>query len=283
VTVSSYGWFPPSRPIEVEGGVKARSRRGAIGQKWWSARFVKVLENLGMGGRLARGKNYARRGQVLDLWVEPGMVGADVQGSRRRPYRVRILLSAWGKADWAKAVDALVGDAWYTAKLLAGEMPAEIVDLFASLGLNLFPANSRELVMDCSCPDWEVPCKHLAAVFYLLAERFDDDPFEVLAWRGRNREELLALLSARRVGVVPADRAETGDATWALADSLDSFWVIGGGVAQAAGAAPVSARPAPLLARDTVLAQVPPPGLKVRGVDMADALRPAYLASGPAA
>ena len=79
----------------------------------------------------------------------------------------------------------LAGDAWYLATLLAGGMPDDIEDVFAGVGLSLFPASAGELSLDCSCPDWEVPCKHLAATFYLLAESFDDDPFRILAWRGR--------------------------------------------------------------------------------------------------
>ncbi len=54
-------WFPPpARPRAVEGGLKARSRRGAIAQTWWSERFIQVLESMGLGSRLARGRNYAR-------------------------------------------------------------------------------------------------------------------------------------------------------------------------------------------------------------------------------
>jgi hypothetical protein len=45
-------------------------------------------------------------------------------------------------------------------------------------------APPRELSLDCSCPDHAVPCKHLAATFYLLAESFDDDPLAIPAWRG---------------------------------------------------------------------------------------------------
>ena len=92
----------------------------------------------------------------------------------------------------------LAGNAWYLAKLLAGEMPDDIEDVFAGVGLSLFPASAGELSLDCSCPDWEVPCKHLAATFYLLAESFDDDPFRILAWRGRPREDLLDNLNAAR-------------------------------------------------------------------------------------
>ena len=90
-------------------------------------------------------------------------------------------------------------------------MPEDIEDVFAGLGLSLFPATARELSLDCSCPDHAVPCKHLAATFYLLAESFDDDPFAILAWRGREREDLLANLQAARCDGPPAaDPVEDG-------------------------------------------------------------------------
>jgi uncharacterized Zn finger protein len=254
----------------VEGGLKARSKRGAIGETWWSGRFIAVLDGFGMGGRLTRGKNYARRGQVISLVIEPGMVSARVQGSRARPYRVRIGLRAYDKAEWGRVTDALVEDAWYTAKLLAGAMPEEIVDLFDTLGLALFPARQSDLTLDCSCPDWGVPCKHLAAVFYLLAERFDQDPFEILAWRGRDREELLAALSARRQGGLAADRGATDETTVPLSELLDTYW-----------SAPAQPTEGPhqrfgAVAADAVLAQAPPIALRARGMELRDALRPAY-------
>ncbi len=97
-------WFPPpSRPRPVEGGLKARSTRGAIARTWWSERFIEVLEDIGIGNRLQRGRTYARKGQVISLDVDPGSVTAQVQGSRPRPYRVRIGIPAFGKAEWAQA------------------------------------------------------------------------------------------------------------------------------------------------------------------------------------
>ena len=92
----------------------------------------------------------------------------------------------------------MVADASLTAALLAGEMPHEIEDVFTRVGLSLFPASARDLALDCTCPDQAVPCKHLAAVCYVLAERFDADPFAMLALRGRDRETLLADLRERR-------------------------------------------------------------------------------------
>jgi uncharacterized Zn finger protein len=267
---NGWDWYAPSRPIAVEGGLKARSKRGAIGETWWSQRFIAVLESFHLGTRLTRGKNYARRGQVIDLSVEPGAVTSQVQGSRSRPYRVRIGFQPFGKSDWAKVTEALAADAWYAAKLLAGEMPTGIIDLFETLGLSLFPAHAADLPMDCSCPDFSVPCKHIAATFYLLAERFDEDPFEILAWRGRDREELLNAISAARTGGALGDRREAAETLTPLTDCLDTFWTMPSLPPRD------SALGVPI---DALLAEAPSTPLTVRGVSLPDALHPAYAAA----
>jgi uncharacterized Zn finger protein len=275
-------WYPPaSKPLPVEGGLKARSKRGAIAQSWWSERFIAVLESIVVGGRLERGRAYARRGQVVDLHLDTGAVTATVQGSRAQPYRVRAGLAAFGAAEWAEVTRALADDAWYAAKLLAGEMPADIEDVFASVGLSLFPAGAGELSMDCTCPDWGVPCKHLAAVFYLLAESFDDDPFGILAWRGRDREALLAALSGLRTGARTARMADGDDAT-AVGDAvpltacLDTYFTSG-----APPAGPDLSWHVPAGApSDALLDQVPAVDVTVRGNGLVDVLRPAYVALG---
>lgn len=263
----SSGWYPPpSVPRPVEGGIKTRSARGAIGDTWWSQRFIAVLEEIGVGSRLQRGKRYARQGQVISLDVDAGMVTAVVQGSRARPYRVRISLVAFGKRDWARLEAALSGDAWYAAKLLAGEMPDDIEDIFAGHGLPLFPQDVSELTMDCTCPDWEVPCKHIAASVYLLAEAFDDDPFTILAWRGRDRDELLAnLAAARSVGTPAADRVEHRGTP--LAELLQNYFSL---QAQLPLTAP------PTGPATALLDQLPDTELDVRGHPLAELLRPAY-------
>ncbi|MGH3843685.1 MAG: SWIM zinc finger family protein [Pseudonocardiaceae bacterium] len=259
---------PRSRPRAVEGGLKARNARGAIAQTWWSERFIEVLEGIGLGSRLQRGRSYARTGQVMSLDVGPGSVTAQVQGSRARPYRVRIGIAAFGKSEWAQAEQALAGNAWYTAKLLSGEMPDDIEDVFTALGLSLFPTTARELSLDCSCPDHAVPCKHLAATFYLLAESFDDDPFAILAWRGREREDLLAnLQAARGDGPPAADRAEQSGRP--LADCLDSYFT-----PQAQTRVPSP----PATSSAALLDQLPDVTVAVRDRPLTDLLRPAYLA-----
>src|SRR6266508_1999401 len=249
-------WPPPSRPRRVEGGIKARSRRGQIGESWWSGRFVAILESLGMGPRLGRGRAYARAGQVLDLGVTAGTVSARVQGSRARPYRVSIGLGRFGEADWARVESALAARALYSAKLLAGEMPLQIEEVFSSCGLSLFPERAQDLAMSCSCPDWAVPCKHIAATFYLLAEAFDADPFLILAWRGRARDDRFALA----VEDPP------------LAEQLDRFWASRGDLA--AARAPAAQAVAP----DVLVRQLDPSPIELRGRDLGALLAPAYHA-----
>jgi uncharacterized Zn finger protein len=257
-----------TRPRRVEGGIQIASTRGSrVARTWWSGRFLAVVEALGIGGRLSRGRSYARAGQIVSLDVSAGGALAQVQGSRAAPYRTRIGVPAYGKAEWAAVLDALAGDASYAAALLAGEMPRGIEEVFTRAGLSLFPAGPRDLVMDCTCPDATVPCKHLAAVFYVLAERFDADPFQILALRGRDREELLDELRARRAS---ASGAAGGAAP--LQDVLDAFYVAAPG--------PVERLDGPRTPPDALLDQVPEFPVAVRGGSVVELLRPVYRALG---
>jgi uncharacterized Zn finger protein len=271
-----------ARPIRVEGGLVARSERGAIGSTWWSRRFVAVLESLSMGGRLTRGRTYARKGQVLELGVRSGVVTSTVQGSRPQPYQVSIGFGVLPEEAWQAVESALASQALYRAQLLAGELPGELEQLFADAGAPLFPASQRELSMRCTCPDVAVPCKHIAATFYLLAERFDDDPFELLLWRGRSRADLLADLQA---GVVadgisePSPDADQRRGTLrVLADlptvdvgaALDRFWL-----------PPVPLPPAPPTLDapvDLLVRQLPDPPPALGGRPTLEALARLYLA-----
>jgi hypothetical protein len=137
--------FEPSRPLPAKGGIAARSRRGAIGEQWWSQRFIHILESFGVGSRLKRGRTYARDGQVIELDVEPGIALAKVQGSRYTPYKVRIRTKVLSDAQWRRAEKAMSEQALPLAKLLAGEMPHEIEQVFTASKLALFPTSASEL------------------------------------------------------------------------------------------------------------------------------------------
>ncbi|MEU8297084.1 SWIM zinc finger family protein [Micromonospora sp. NPDC048909] len=285
------------RPRRVDGGLKARSTRGAIGRSWWSRRFLEVLESFALGTRLTRGRSYARAGQVVSLDIAPGAVTAVVQGSRPRPYAVHIGLSAFPAEFWDRIEAELAGQAFFSARLLAGDLPAELEELFAAAGAPLFPAGVDELAQRCDCPDFAVPCKHLAATFYLLAEAFDADPFELLHWRGRGRVELLDRLRALRAAAtgapapseqdgapVPvvaepveaapagAARALAGLPSAPLADAADRFWL---------PPVPLPDRP-PSLATgpDLLLRQLGPPAPAIGGPGLVERLRRAYQAFG---
>ncbi|MGH9063191.1 MAG: SWIM zinc finger family protein [Acidimicrobiales bacterium] len=290
--------------MPVDGGIKARSRRGQIGETWWSQRFVSVLESFNLGARLQRGRRYARAGQVLSLDVASGLVTAAVQGSRAKPYRVLIGVEQLAPAEWDRVEDAMAAKAVFLARLLAGDMPDEIEEAFAACSLSLFPASRGDLDTACSCPDWANPCKHVAATYYLLAEAFDTDPFLIFAWRGRPRDELLDHLRARRapVGVAPGGSAGAGagagaaggsaggDDVWSAVDALaggappndpvlETWWSAG---PELAG---VQVRPRVAAVPDILLRQADPLSITVRGADLVEWLRGAYpgLASAAAA
>ncbi len=262
--------FPYGKTVQVEGGLKARSTRGAIGETWWSQRFIAVLESFSLGTRLTRGRNYARKGQVLALTVAPGVVESTVQGSRETPYSVSIGLPVLGGDAWAAVETAIAAEAVFSARLLAGEMPAALEDVFVSVGAPLFPTKLGQLAMSCSCPDFAVPCKHIAATFYLLAEAFDDDPFQILLWRGRSREALLAHLgSAPFAQDEPPPPSPFADVVLPpLEEMLDRFWV---------APVPLPERP-PVLetAPDLLLRQLPTPGAALGGASLIAKLRPLY-------
>lgn len=276
-------WYPPSQPRSVENGLKARTSRGAIGQSWWSRRFLDVLESFAMGNRLTRGRTYARKGQVVSLDVVAGEVRATVQGSRTRPYRVTIGLAVFPEIVWARAEIALSERALPSAKLLAGEVPPELEDLFADAGAPLFPLGVNELDQRCSCPDREVPCKHLAATFFLLAEAFDDDPFLILRWRGREREALLGRLRELRADTSaeePRAAPAAEGSSLALAGLTQPnhqpgrFWL---------PPAPLPARPPTLdVDSEVLLRQLPTPGTRLGGDTLVAKLRTAYQTFGRA-
>lgn len=192
--------YRSSKPIPVRYGLRTSKQQGKIGETWWSQRWIRALEEVQVGARLARGRSYARRGQVLDMEVQPGRVIAHVQGSRPQPYQVAICLRTFSEEEWRTVITTLAARAVFAAKLLAGEMPHDIERVCDAAGVSLFPKTMNDLQTECSCPDWANPCKHIAAVHYLLADSFDKDPFLLFALRGKTKDQILAALREERGG-----------------------------------------------------------------------------------
>ena len=225
-----WGWYAPARQIRTDRGIKARSQRGAFGESWWAKRWIAALEQFGWGSRLQRGKTYARQGQVLAIDLAPGKVKAKVQGSRPTPYNVTIEMKPLADSQWEQVTDRLAQQAIFAAKLLAGEMPQDIETAFEAAGVPLFPRNARDISTACSCPDSANPCKHIAAVYYLLGERFDEDPFLIFQVRGRSREQIVAGLRARRAAesaTLAAAELAPAEPVPALGDLLATFYQAG--------------------------------------------------------
>lgn len=228
-------FFPRSEPMEAQGGIKAQSTQGDFGKSWWAKRWQAVLESFRIGGRLARGRTYARQGQVLSIDIHLGEVTAKVQGSRPIPYDVTIGVAKLEAMEWDQVLAVLSKQALFVAKLLAGEMPHDIEGVFTQANVSLFPLRRGDLQTDCSCPDEANPCKHIAAVYYLLGEEFDRDPFLLFRLRGLEREELL-----KRLGTPtkPESRAHSNgevmlpreplplepSSYWALAPLAEDFY-----------------------------------------------------------
>lgn len=219
---SFYGnWYTPSTPKKVKGGIKAQNQRGSFARKWWGKRWIEVLENFRIGARLTRGKSYARKGQVVSLEMGKGTVSAKVQGSRSGTYTVKVKLTPFKNEEWDQVISTIAEHPAFAASLLSGEMPLEMEEQFRSEGISLFPQKRKDLKTSCSCPDSSNPCKHIAAVFYLMAEAFDENPFLLFSLRGMEREDFLAKLQ----GEVPQDQPEKVSLPIEpLPEDIDLFW-----------------------------------------------------------
>ena len=165
--------------------------RPTYGRTWWGAQWLQALTQIDHENRLPRGRSHANRGAVLDLDVRDGLVRARVRGSRARPYDIDIPVPAASKADGTRLVKRLAADASLIARLLNRELDPAVLQEARQLDIQVFPSRWSDLKMQCSCPDWAVPCKHLAAVVDLLSQEIDGDPFLVFRLRGLDLPVLL--------------------------------------------------------------------------------------------
>ena len=163
-------------------------------REWWVERWLDLLNSYRFKKRLERGRSYAREGNVLSMDFANSKARATVQGSDAEPYRVSLSLDSFSDEDWNFVITKMSEKAIFSAQLLAGEMPETIEAVFTASGLSLFPFTLNEVRSRCSCPDKANPCKHIAAVYYQLADRFSEDPFIIFLLRGRTKKEIIERL-----------------------------------------------------------------------------------------
>jgi uncharacterized Zn finger protein len=180
---------------------------------WWGQRFIAALEQFTDSNRLGRGRSYASNGKIKSYEVTNGKVEARVRGSinpyfgvyTEPLYKTSIKIESISPADWQKLITSIGSRADLITRLLLGEIPDNIEEVTAPLGLHLLPHNQKDFTTDCSCPDYSNPCKHIAGVYYLLAAELDRDPFLMFELRGLSRGELRTQLANTSLGQILAD------------------------------------------------------------------------------
>ena len=184
--------------ISNSNNLTSLSEDGLGQQPWWVEQWMELINGYRFKKRLERAWGYAREGHVTSIRFEGRRVHARVQGTDETPYKVKLWLDVLNDEDWGYVLEALAQKARWSAQLLAGIMPADIERAFAASGKRLFPFKLQEVRSECTCPDKANPCKHISAVYFLMGDRFSEDPFVLFQLRGRNRTRLLEDLAEYR-------------------------------------------------------------------------------------
>jgi uncharacterized Zn finger protein len=201
-------------------------------REWWSQRWLDLLDSYRFKKRLERARIYSRQGNVLSIEFKGAKVLAKVQGSEVEPYQVSLFINSFSEEEWSYVIETMSQKAIFAAKLLAGEMPQNIEEVFTANGLSLFPFTLGDVHSRCSCPDKANPCKHVGAVYYQLGDRFSEDPFVLFQLRGRTKEEIISDLRQLRSNKTEAaieknsQQIETSEQQKSTSQpiKLDTFW-----------------------------------------------------------
>jgi uncharacterized Zn finger protein len=186
---------------------------------WWGQRFIEALEKFTDPARLSRGRSYARNDKVKGYKIDRGKITAKVRGSvnpyfgvyKEPLYNTTIQIKPISKSDWSKALSYLGSRASMISKLLLDEVPDNIDEAFAQCNLHLLPHSSQDFETNCSCPDWENPCKHIAGVYYLVASELDNDPLLLFELRGIDRDTLRQELAKTSLGKILSSAMEKAE------------------------------------------------------------------------
>lgn len=178
------------------------ARKNEYGQTWWGKQWLNSLSQIDFDNRLPRGRSYANNGSVKSLKIEKNRITAKVQGSSM--YKVTVEVPIFSAEQKTNLVEAIAEDAVILSRLLNAELDSEISNIADKQGIQLFPSKWKDFQMHCSCPDWAVPCKHLAAVIYLVSREIDKNPFLVF-----DLHELNLLGKLKNSGVSISDKAKS--------------------------------------------------------------------------
>ena len=195
-----------------------------IAKSWWGRAWCDNLERYAdYESRLDRGKRYVKTGAVIDLSITKGRIQAKVQGSRKTPYKVEIRISPLSEERCQEILQKCGKRVETLEKLLAGDFPEELKELFTQRG-GLFPS-SREISFSCSCPDWALMCKHVAAVLYGIGARLDENPSLFFELRGIEMGRFIDVAIANRVERMLKNAGRTSNRTMDEGDIRGLFGI----------------------------------------------------------
>ena len=195
-----------------------------IAKSWWGRAWCDNLERYAdYESRLSRGKRYVKTGAVIDLSITKGRIQAKVQGSRKTPYKVEIRISPLSEERCQEILQKCGKRVETLEKLLAGDFPEELKELFTQRG-GLFPS-SREISFSCSCPDWALMCKHVAAVLYGIGARLDENPSLFFELRGIEMGRFIDVAIANRVERMLKNAGRTSNRTMDEGDIRGLFGI----------------------------------------------------------
>ena len=188
----SYGWYYTGR---VSAKKKKKNQtpqpRLKFGQTWWGEQWLNALTDIDYENRLPRGRAYAGNGSVEDIAIKGNTIIAEVQGRNPLPYNVEIEIPLFTVSEREKLVGEIANNPLILSRLLNREIPQELNSMALEHNIHIFPESWADFDMMCSCPDWAIPCKHLAAVIYLIANEIDANPFILFNLRGLDLIESL--------------------------------------------------------------------------------------------
>ena len=204
-------------PVTVQGRTITKS--------WWGQAWCENLERYAdYESRLDRGKRYIRTGAVIDLKIQKGKILARVQGTRKTPYKVEIRISPLSEEKCQSIISRCGKKIENLEELLAGNFPEEMKELFQGKD-GLFPT-PREISFNCSCPDWALLCKHVAAALYGVGVRLDEQPLLFFELRGIDIGHFIDVTLANKVEAMLANEGKPSDRIIADEDIRELFGVL---------------------------------------------------------